>query len=133
MSPPGSTSGSRTWRGPCSGALSTRAQLRYGTHGSLAIEIAGDKRGEWYDHENKVGGGVIDLVRRHTGLSNGEAADWLVSELRIPIEAKRQPQQRRQIVATYDYRDEAESCSSRSSGTNPRTSVSAVRTATAVG
>ena len=46
--------------------LSTRAQLRYGNHGSLAIEIAGDKRGEWYDHENKVGGGAIDLVRRHT-------------------------------------------------------------------
>ena len=51
-----------------------RAQLRYGTHGSLAIEIAGDKRGEWYDHENKVGVGAMDLVRRHTGLSNGEAA-----------------------------------------------------------
>ena len=88
-------------------ALSTRAQLRFGTHGSLAIEIAGDKRGEWYDHENKVGGGAIDLVRRHTGVSNGEAAEWLVSELGIPIEAKRQPQQRRRIVATYDYRDEA--------------------------
>jgi hypothetical protein len=80
---------------------------RYGTHGSLAIEIAGDKRGEWYDHENKVGGGAIDLVRRHTGVSNGEAAEWLVSELGIPIEGKRQPQQRRRIVATYDYRDEA--------------------------
>ena len=52
-------------------ALSTSSQLRYGTHGSLAIEIAGEKRGEWYDHENKVGGGVIDLVRRHRGLSNG--------------------------------------------------------------
>src|SRR5512132_3034346 len=88
-------------------ALSTRAQLRYGTHGSLAIEIAGDKRGEWYDHENKVGGGAIDLVRRHTGLSNGEAAEWLVSELGIAIEVTRQPQQRRRIVATYDYRDEA--------------------------
>ena len=49
--------------------LSTRAQLRFGTHGSLAIEIAGEKRGEWYDHENKIGGGVLDLVRKHTGLS----------------------------------------------------------------
>ena len=87
-------------------ALSTRAQLRYGTHGSLAIEIAGEKRGEWYDHENKIGGGALDLVRRHTGLSNGEAAEWLVSELGIPIDAKPQAKPRR-IVATYDYRDEA--------------------------
>ena len=66
--------------------LSTRAQLRYGTHGSLAIEIAGDKRGEWYDHENKIGGGALDLVLRHTGLSNGEAAEWMVAQLGIPIE-----------------------------------------------
>ena len=87
--------------------LSTRTQLRFGTHGSLAIEIAGDKRGEWYDHENKVGGGTLDLVRRHTGGSNDEAAEWLVSEFGIPIEAKRQAQPRRRIVATYDYHDEA--------------------------
>jgi putative DNA primase/helicase len=83
------------------------SELRYGTHGSLAIEIAGDKRGEWYDHENKVGGGAIDLVRRHKGLSNGEAAEWLVSELGIAIEAKPQLQPKRRIVATYGYRDEA--------------------------
>ncbi|MGZ9083798.1 MAG: phage/plasmid primase, P4 family, partial [Rhodoplanes sp.] len=88
-------------------ALSTRAQLRYGRHGSLAIEIAGEKRGEWYDHENKIGGGVLDLVRRHTGLSNGDAAEWLVSELGIPIETKPQAKPKRRIVATYDYRDEA--------------------------
>lgn len=87
--------------------LSTRAQLRYGTHGSLAIEIAGDKRGEWYDHENKIGGGALDLVLRHTGLSNGEAAEWMVAQLGIPIEVKRQAAPRRRIVATYDYRDEA--------------------------
>jgi len=87
--------------------LSTRAQLRFGTHGSLAIEIAGDKRGEWYDHENKIGGGVLDLVRKHTGLSNGEAAEWLVSELGVRIEAKPQAKTKRRIVATYDYRDEA--------------------------
>ena len=87
--------------------LSTRSQLRYGTHGSLAIEIAGEKRGEWYDHEHKVGGGLIDLVANKTGLSNGEAADWLVTQLGIPIEAKRPPAPRRRIVASYDYRDEA--------------------------
>ena len=37
-------------------ALSTRAQLRFGTKGSVAIEIDGDKRGQWFDHENGVGG-----------------------------------------------------------------------------
>ncbi len=87
--------------------LSTRAQLRYGTHGSLAVEIAGDKRGEWYDHENKVGGGVLDLVRRQTGLSNGEVVDWLHSQIGVSIETKPRTRPKRRIVATYDYRDEA--------------------------
>ena len=50
--------------GPPNGALSTRAQLRFGRQGSLAVELAGDKRGQWYDHENKIGGGALDLVRR---------------------------------------------------------------------
>lgn len=88
-------------------ALSSRAQLRFGSHGSLAIEIAGDKRGEWYDHENKLGGGVLDLIKHHTGLSNGEVAEWASSHLGIAIETRHPPQRRRQIIATYDYRDEA--------------------------
>ena len=36
-------------------ALSSRTQLRFGRNGSLAVEIAGAKRGQWYDHENKRG------------------------------------------------------------------------------
>ena len=99
------------WRVPSSAsrtACCRRARSwRYGRHGSLAIEIAGEKRGEWYDHENKVGGGALDLVRQHTGLSNGEAAEWLVSELGMSIEAKPHARAKRRIVATYDYRDEA--------------------------
>ena len=31
---------------------STRQQLRFVTHGSIAVEIAGAKQGQWYDHEN---------------------------------------------------------------------------------
>ncbi len=87
--------------------LSTRSQLRYGSRGSLAMEIAGNKMGEWYDHENKIGGGILDLVQWKTGLSDGEAAKWLTSQLGLPIEVKCGPQPRRRIVATYDYRDEA--------------------------
>ena len=88
--------------------LSTRTQLRYGTHGSLAIEIAGDKRGTWYDHEHEVGGGVLDLVRHHTRLVDGDdMADWLHSHIGMPVELKpRQAKPKRRIVAIYNYRDE---------------------------
>ena len=38
--------------------LSTKHQLRFGTHGSLAVEIEGRKAGSWFDHESSVGGGL---------------------------------------------------------------------------
>ncbi|MFO1152771.1 MAG: phage/plasmid primase, P4 family [Rhodospirillales bacterium] len=90
--------------GPANGALSTRSQLRFGRQGSLAIELADDKRGQWYDHENKIGGGALDLVRRQTGLSEGEALEWIASRLGIPAEPQPRP---RRIVNAYDYCDES--------------------------
>src|SRR5689334_18921752 len=61
---------------------STRDQLRFGTHGSLAVEVGGRKAGTWYDHERGEGGGVLDLVRReaNVGHTKGEAFKWLESE-----------------------------------------------------
>lgn len=32
-------------------ALSSAQQLRFGTKGSIAVEIAGKDAGRWYDHE----------------------------------------------------------------------------------
>jgi AAA domain len=83
-------------------ALSTRHQLRFGTNGSVAVEIAGSKRGTWFDHENKIGGGTREML-----LAQGQAADeagvaeWFRRELGIDVN----PDKRR-IVATYDYTDE---------------------------
>lgn len=98
----------RTLLGEPNRELSTRAQWRYGNRGSLAIEIAGDKRGQWYDHENGGGGGMLDLVKTHTGLSNSEALEWIASHIGVQLEPAPRRQQRRRIVATYDYHDEDE-------------------------
>ncbi|MFO1127826.1 MAG: AAA family ATPase [Rhodospirillales bacterium] len=84
-------------------ALSTRTQLRFGTHGSLAVEIGGDEAGTWYDHENKTGGGVIDFVKRHIN-GCGSPIDWLKREGFIADAGTEKP--RRKIAGAYDYRDE---------------------------
>jgi len=42
----------------------TPRQLRYGTHGSLALDIAGPKAGLFFDFETGKGGDIIDLVKR---------------------------------------------------------------------
>jgi putative DNA primase/helicase len=85
--------------------LSTRSQLRFGRNGSVAVELDGTKRGQWYDHENKLGGDALDLVSRCTGLSGRAAAERAATEFGIAAEQPSRPKHQR-IVATYDYRDE---------------------------
>jgi hypothetical protein len=91
--------------------LSTRDQLRYGSCGSLAIEIAGPKRGRWYDHEAGVGGGPWELLREKLGLSNSQVAEWLERELGIKREDGPKTngdatKSGSRIVTIYDYRNE---------------------------
>ena len=86
--------------------LSSKNELRWGHHGSRSVDLA---KGTWYDHENKVGGGVVDLLR-HNGVT--EPSAWLTQHgfdsdgdagESKPNGAGRS---KRQLVATYDYRDE---------------------------
>jgi hypothetical protein len=94
-------------------AMSSKTELRFGAHGSLSIDTT---KGTFFDHEHKIGGGVLDLVERVQKLSNGEAIDWLrehgfaVEDLqpsRLPLPpSAAQSAPRGKIVATYDYVDE---------------------------
>jgi hypothetical protein len=83
--------------------LSTRRQLRFGSNGSLAVEIAGAKRGQWYDHEAVVGGGPWELLTIKGSMTNGAAVGWLQTEFGIEIKPARTS---RVAVAIYDYRNE---------------------------
>lgn len=85
--------------------LSTKTQLRFGSNGSVAVEISGSDRGAWYDHENKVGGGPLDLVRYKLSLANGAALEWVASEIGFRPDDNRHPGLGRP-VAIYDYKDE---------------------------
>ncbi|MCH8952041.1 MAG: hypothetical protein IID49_07950, partial [Proteobacteria bacterium] len=58
-------------------AMSSPKEWRYGNRGSLSVDL---ERGTWFDHEQNTGGGVLDLIHRETGQSNGAAFDWLRAE-----------------------------------------------------
>ena len=94
-------------------ALSTQDQLRFGSNGSVAVEIAGPKQGQWYDHEDKIGGGPWEMLRIKGRLDNGQAEKWVRDNLGIETrpktnEADSSQRQRltRHVVKTYDYHDE---------------------------
>ena len=55
---------------------STKSQLRYGTKGSMAIEIAGPRAGQWRDFEAGTGGAGLELIRHHLGLDKKAAWHW---------------------------------------------------------
>lgn len=55
-------------------ALSSKHEWRFGTHGSLSVDL---RKGTYHDHEANVGGGVLDLIVRELGGSRSDAAEWL--------------------------------------------------------
>nr|BDD44738.1 hypothetical protein 4 [Rhodospirillaceae bacterium] len=85
---------------------SNGSTLRWGTHGSLAVTISGDKAGTWFDHENNEGGGTIDLVTRGTGLKDREAVAWIEENIPGASRSSSGTKTKRRIVAKYDYLDE---------------------------
>ena len=94
-------------------SLSSRDELRYGTNGSLKINLA---KGVFYDHEKCEGGGTLDLIERETGRRGMARLDWLRQRGLLDEGAKSNGAHARpngkargmlgRIVATYDYTDE---------------------------
>lgn len=93
-------------------------ELRYGSHGSLAVDL---EKQTWFDHERNEGGGVLDLIIRHRGSTRTEARRWLEEEGLADMPPAARPngharsngaasaidnrQPARRIIATYNYAD----------------------------
>lgn len=83
--------------------LSSKHELRYGSRGSLSIDVA---KGTWYDHETGGGGGVLDLIKVRTGREGAQCKEWL-QEHGITRTNGGDPRGRQAtIVAEFPYTDE---------------------------
>ncbi|WP_424138186.1 phage/plasmid primase, P4 family [Roseomonas chloroacetimidivorans] len=91
--------------------LSSKDELRFGSHGSLSVCLSGEKRGTWFDHEANEGGGVLKLLERERRLKGGDAIDWLRREVGADIPDREEAERGARsgglgtLVATYDYTD----------------------------
>ena len=56
--------------------------FRFGSKGSLSVTCVGEKKGCFYDHENKEGGNLLQLIQKKERLSKSEAIDWARSFLK---------------------------------------------------
>jgi hypothetical protein len=58
--------------------LSSDKELRFGTHGSLSVDL---EKGTWFDHEANEGGGTLDLIKRAKGFTDAKSCyEWMESE-----------------------------------------------------
>jgi Protein of unknown function (DUF3631) len=55
-------------------ALSNRHELRFGTHGSVSVDL---KKCLWFDHELKEGGDTFALAKREIGGTDRDVFVWL--------------------------------------------------------
>ncbi|WP_315737956.1 AAA family ATPase [Bradyrhizobium sp. SZCCHNR1093] len=86
--------------------LSSKTELRYGTNGSMSIDLS---KGTFYDFEQEQGGGVLQLIERETG-KRGADAKQLLDEIDgaapRPTANGRAQLKFGQPVALYNYVDE---------------------------
>jgi len=80
-------------------------RLRFGQHGSKSVNL---DEGTWYDHEEKTGGGPLDLITHIRGGSIADAIKWL-EDVGIKPKSEFKPAQSKKsgtLAATYNYVDE---------------------------
>jgi Protein of unknown function (DUF3987) len=84
---------------------------RYGSNGSLSVNF---ETGEFYDHEAKVGGGVLALTQHKLGCDHGKAVAWLRGQGLLqpgamhPVvtPSEKEDNKPRRVVCAYEYVDE---------------------------
>mgnify|MGYP000257921928 CR=1 FL=1 len=79
--------------------FSSERELRFGTHGSLSVDIV---KGTWFDHEADQGGGVLDLIGNKRRCDHGAASGWLRERKLIEGQSAWATPR---IAAAYDYTD----------------------------
>jgi hypothetical protein len=88
-------------RGEPNKGLSTETELRFGTRGSLSVDLT---TGTFYDFEAGEGGGILAFIERETGAKDGER--WKKLEEITGFKRERKAKLRGDnIIARYDYRE----------------------------
>jgi hypothetical protein len=54
--------------------LSSQKELRFGTQGSLSVDL---EKGTFFDHQEGEGGGVLWAIARETGKAGASAVEWM--------------------------------------------------------
>ncbi len=80
--------------GPPNKAASTRRTLRWGSKGSLTVEVSGPRKGLWFSHESDEGGDLLGLIQHAHGCdfaaAVARARNWTGDQVQ-PVKAWPRP------------------------------------------
>ena len=79
-------------------------EWRYGRHGSLVVNVGGQRAGVWHDFEAGQGGGALEFLRHYQGLDKRQALEWLRVRGLLqgsPQSIPRRPQTPTTIIASH--------------------------------
>jgi len=76
--------------------------LRWGNRGSKEVDL---RKGTWFDFEDNVGGGVVDLVRQNEGAQLGSIPDVLERKFGIPKQTQKSISPAQFLSKCYNYVD----------------------------
>lgn len=76
----------------------SRTDLRFRSKGSLAVAIAGPRRGSWHDHEAGTGGDALGLVAHLRGVPMRDAYRWALAWLGRSGATTPRPEPRRPVA-----------------------------------
>jgi hypothetical protein len=79
---------------------SKHSEWRYGTNGSLKVDVVG---GRWYDFETEEGGNVLELICGYRECDEKAAAQWMRDQ---GILTNGRAGYASRVVATFSYQDE---------------------------
>ena len=65
--------------------LSSKREMRFGRKGSISVALAGPKAGEWFDHENQVGGHLLQLIERQRNGGFWAAVEFAIDLLGMDV------------------------------------------------
>jgi phage/plasmid primase-like uncharacterized protein len=104
------------------------AQWRFGSKGALAIEMAGTKRGEWFDHSADAGGDPFDLIQHTHGFDGfPKALAWAVEWLGEAPAAPPPPRKEDRHDATIERAEKVAYAQKMAAGMRPITETLAAR------
>jgi hypothetical protein len=82
--------------------LSKNSEWRYGTNGSLKVDVVG---GRWYDFELEEGGNVLEMIQRINECDENAAKQWMRDKGILTNGSAGHTASSRKVVATFSYQD----------------------------